>query len=116
MDKVSEDINHILAKWDPIRVGENIATDEYKGYIPMILHLLPNRQELMEYLEATDEYKGYIPMILHLLPNRQELMEYLENVLMNEMGLDYNSNNKNHLYDLQKICNSLIEIYQNHKK
>ena len=53
-------------------------------------------------------------MILHLLPNRQELMEYLENVLMNEMGLDYNSNNKNHLYDLQKICNSLIEIYQNH--
>jgi hypothetical protein len=37
-------------------------------------------------------------------------------VLMNEMGLDYNSNNKNHLYDLQKICNSLIEIYQNHKK
>ena len=51
MDKVSEDINHILAKWDPIRVGENIATDEYKGYIPMILHLLPNRQELMEYLE-----------------------------------------------------------------
>lgn len=61
MDKVSEDINHILAKWDPIRVGENIATDEYKGYIPMILHLLPNRQELME---------------------------YLENVLMNEMGLD----------------------------
>ena len=87
--KVSEDINHILAKWDPIRVGENIATDEYKGYIPMILHLLPNRQELME---------------------------YLENVLMNEMGLDYNSNNKNHLYDLQKICNSLIEIYQNHKK
>lgn len=83
MDKVSEDINHILAKWDPIGVGENIATDEYKGYIPMILHLLPNRQELME---------------------------YLENVLMNEMGLDYNSNNKNHLYDLQKICNSLIEI------
>ena len=59
MDKVSEDINHILAKWDPIGVGENIATDEYKGYIPMILHLLPNRQELME---------------------------YLENVLMNEMG------------------------------
>ena len=89
MDKVSEDINHILAKWDPIGVGENIATDEYKGYIPMILHLLPNRQELME---------------------------YLENDLMNEMGLDYNSNNKNHLYDLQKICNSLIEIYQNHKK
>ena len=27
MDKVSEDINHILAKWDPIRVGENIATE-----------------------------------------------------------------------------------------
>lgn len=75
MDKVSEDINHILAKWDPIRVGENIATDEYKGYIPMILHLLPNRQELME---------------------------YLENVLMNEMGLDYNSNNKNHLYESYK--------------
>ena len=67
MDKVSEDINHILAKWDPIGVGENIATDEYKGYIPMILHLLPNRQELME---------------------------YLENVLMNDMGLDYTSNNK----------------------
>ena len=51
MDKVSEDINHILAKWDPIGISENIATDEYKGYIPMILHLLPNRQELMEYLE-----------------------------------------------------------------
>ena len=51
MDKVSEGINHILAKWDPIGISENIATDEYKGYIPMILHLLPNRQELMEYLE-----------------------------------------------------------------
>lgn len=89
MDKVSEGINHILAKWDPIGISENVVTDEYKSYIPMILHLLPNRQELME---------------------------YLENVLMNEMSLDYNSNNKNHLYDLQKICNSLIKIYQNHKK
>mgnify|MGYP000861175730 FL=1 len=88
MNKISEDINRILTKWDPIGVGDNMATDEYQGYIPTIIHLLPNRQELME---------------------------YLENILINEMELDYDSKNKKHFNDLQKVCDILIDIYQNYK-
>lgn len=83
MDKITEKINRVLAEWDPIGVGEKMATDEYKGYIPMILQLFPNRKQLMEYLDYT---------------------------LINEMGIDFKTHDKKHINDLQKICDSLIEI------
>ncbi len=37
METKAEIINSILADWDPIGVGKNLAIDEYKGYIPLIL-------------------------------------------------------------------------------
>lgn len=85
MNEIFEKINRVLAEWDPIGVGE---------------------------MMATDEYKGYIPMILQLIPNRQKLMEYLENILINEMGIDFKTHDKKHIDDLQKICDRLIEIYR----
>lgn len=89
MDELTEQINRILAKWDPINVGVNLALDEYKGYIPMIVHYIQNRQQLMKYLEE---------------------------ILIDDMGLAYDHSNRIQNEDLQKICDDLIQIYQNYHK
>jgi hypothetical protein len=46
-----ENINQILAEWDPIGVGEIMATEEYRGYIRVILKPINNRQQLMNCLK-----------------------------------------------------------------
>ena len=43
MYEIYEEINNILAKWNPIGDCEDIALDEYGGYIPVIVHFLQNR-------------------------------------------------------------------------
>ncbi len=77
-----ENINRILAEWDPIGVGEHIASDEYKEYTPLILQFIENRQQLMN---------------------------YLEDILINKMGIDYNPRNKEHLENLQQVCDKIIQ-------
>ena len=89
MDEIYEEINNILAKLNPIGVCEDIALDEYGGYIPVIVHFLQNRQELMEYLEK---------------------------ILIDDMGLNYDSYNEKHFDNLQKVCDNLMKIYRNRKK
>lgn len=51
MNELTNKINDILAKWDPIGVGEEMAVDEYKEYIPMIIQYTRDRQELINYLK-----------------------------------------------------------------
>ncbi len=78
-------INNVLAEWDPIGVGETIATDEYAGYIPSILEVIKNKEKLMF---------------------------CLKDILVNKIGLEYDPNNKEHLADLQEVCDSIIKVYQ----
>lgn len=89
MNKISTEINKILAQWNPLGVDEDIALDEYKDYISTILLSIQNRQELMKCLEK---------------------------ILVDDMGLDYNLDNKRHVEDLQKVCNNLIEVYEKQKE
>lgn len=86
MKRTIENINRILAKWDPIGVGEVISTDEYQGYIPLIL-------------KASE--------------NKHKLRICLENILINKLGVGYDSKNKEHSDDLEKICDKIIQVVKN---
>ena len=83
-----ESINRILADWNPIGVSEEIALDEYKGYIPT----------LMQNIE-----------------NKNDLMNYLESILINKMEVGYDPKNKDHSDDLQSVCSKLLQVYHKTK-
>lgn len=83
--KTIQNINVILAKWNPIGVDDHIADEEYKGYIPLILKFIEDRDKLEK---------------------------CLEDILINKMGVGYNSNNKEHFDDMQQVCDNLIRAYK----
>lgn len=78
-------INNVLAEWDPIGVGVAIAKDEYAGYIPSIFKVIENKEKLRL---------------------------CLEDILVNKIGLEYDSNNKEHFADLQAVCDKIIKEYE----
>lgn len=86
MKKVIENINGVLAEWNPIGVPEDIATDEYKAYIPLIIQALERRQQLMN---------------------------CLEDILVNKIGVEYDPSNITHVEDLQQVRDRIIQVYQN---
>ncbi len=88
MKHATECINRILANWNPIGVPENIAIDEYKGYVPLILKSIESREQLEK---------------------------CLEDILINKIGTGYDPANKEHLEDLQEICEKIIYVYQTAK-
>jgi hypothetical protein len=88
MSSIVENITRILADWNPLDVPEFIAIEEYKGYTPSILRSI----------------------------ERQELSHCLEDILINQLEIDYDSMNKEHLEDLQQICIKIMEAYQKTNK
>lgn len=88
MNELTNIINDILTKWDPIGVEREMAMDEYKEYIPMIIHYAQDRQKLINHLEK---------------------------MLVDYMGLSYDPYNQRHFEEVQNICDKLIEICQNQK-
>ena len=82
MKKTIESINQVLAQWDPIGVGIDTATDEYRSYISLILK------------SSESKYK---------------LMNCLEDIAI-KMEIGYDPNNKNHSDDLQQVCDKIIQI------
>jgi hypothetical protein len=87
MKVLVEKINQILAEWDPIGVGKTIATDEYRGYIPIILLSVDDTKTLM-----------------HCLSN-----------ILNNMGLDYDPSNESHVKDLMQVCDNIIQVYNENR-
>lgn len=85
MKDTVEKINQLLTRWNPIGVPDDIAKDEYRGYISLILQNIENRQTLIT---------------------------CMENILTNMLGLDYDSTSKRHQEDLQSVCDELMIIYQ----
>ena len=75
--KIIDEINKILIEWDPIDVGKDIATVEYKGYIPEILSARKNFNDLVRCLKC---------------------------MIVNDIGLDYQKYNDNHKKDLVFIA------------
>lgn len=88
MKTLIENINQVLAEWNPIGVGE---------------------------FTAKDEYKGYIPLILKSIHDKQSLMNCLTDILVNNMGLDYNSSNKSHVENMEQVCKKIIHVYHMNK-
>jgi hypothetical protein len=82
MKKNIENINVILADWDPIGLGIEMAADEYKGYIPSILSAIEDKQQLKR---------------------------CLEDILINKMGVKYDRTNKKHSEDLDQVCDKIIQ-------
>lgn len=86
MKNLNKDINNVLAAWNPIEVPKDVAFSEYARYVPMILEFIDDREKLLN---------------------------HLKDILINKMGLDYDPNKKEHLLDLQKVCEKLIYVYSN---
>jgi len=86
---LNDNINKVLSEWNPIGVDENIATDEYKGYVQTILKTIDNEDKLFKCLEI---------------------------ILIEHLGVPYDKVNKDHISDLHMICHKLIEVYNEYKK
>lgn len=84
MKEVAENINRVLADWNPIGVPAKIAEDEYRGYVSDILK--------------------------HII-DRRELINYFEDVLVNKMGVDYNPSDKAQLRSLHELCDKIEAAY-----
>jgi len=80
MKSKDELINSILAEWNAINVPEHIALSEYKRYIPLII-------ESME--------------------SEEKLLTCLEDILTNQMELEYDSSNPLHKEDLLKVVKKI---------
>ena len=62
MNSIAKRINKILAKWDPLNVGEDISIDEYQGYVSKILNHIESKEALTNCLESiliNDLVTGY---------------------------------------------------------
>jgi hypothetical protein len=82
MKKYIEEINQVLIDWDPIGVGEEIAINEYRGYIPTIIKTSGSKEGILKCLEK----------------------------IVNELEVGFDSNNENQIQDLQIICNRIYEV------
>lgn len=89
MKNLYDNINKVLSEWNPIGVDENIATDEYKGYVQTILKSIDNEDKLLKCLET---------------------------ILIEHLGMPYDNENENHINDLHIICHKLIEVYNEYQK
>jgi hypothetical protein len=88
MEAAVKSINLILAKWNPIGVPENLSLEEYKRYIPSILNVIEDRQQLIN---------------------------CLEDILINKLQIGYDPTNENHLESLSQVCDELIRAYRKTK-
>ena len=76
-------INEVLTEWNPLDVPETIAKSEYIGYVPLIMENMVNESQLLS---------------------------CIENILINKIGLEYNSNNIQQKNDLINLCKRLMTI------
>jgi len=87
MKKYIEEINQVFIEWDPIRVGEEIARDEYRGYISNIINSSGSKDGIMKCLEK----------------------------IVNELEVGFDANDEKQLQDLQIVCNRIYEVLKIYK-
>jgi hypothetical protein len=85
MSLLIDNINKTLAEWNPLSVPPKIALIEY-----------------------TD----YIPLILKSINNKEELRNCLEDIVISKLEVGgYDSTNKEHLADIERVSDKIINIY-----
>jgi hypothetical protein len=82
MKKYIEEINQVLIEWDPIGVGEEIARDEYRGYISNIIKTSGSKDAIMKCLEK----------------------------IVNELEVGFDFNDEKQIQDLQIVCNRIYQL------
>lgn len=87
MNELENKIKLVFLEWDPINVGEDIAIFEYQEYASYITEHIDERNELIIYLQT----------------------------LFSEIGLEYNTNNENHIKDMEFYCNIIMELIKRYK-
>lgn len=83
MDNIEVRINKILANWNPINVPIELADEEYKNYVPIIIK------------------NGY---------DKDLLFDCMCNTTRSIVGLNFDLTNKSHLKDLQEVCNEIFNV------
>lgn len=82
MDIINQ-INQILAEWDPLNVGEDISLDEYRSYIPQIKKNMDNMESLVNCLEK---------------------------LLINDLEVNYDKNNEEHRKSLLIVVRNILNL------
>ena len=85
-----------------------VKKDENDNYIPTEVAKI-YKEKFKEI--AIDEYQGYIPIILRSCFDKKKLLDCLQNIVIHEMGLEYDLNNEKHNNDIQLICDKIIQVY-----
>jgi hypothetical protein len=85
MPNLQDKINDILIQWDPLQIKEMNGPVEF-------------------------EYLDYISLIQEKLENLEQLENLLESILVNEMGLSYDSLNAFHKEELVDISLKLNKL------
>lgn len=81
-EQIYDEINNILSEWNPIGVDNEIASDEYKGYIPAIINASNNDEKLVACLED----------------------------ILNKMELGYDSSDPLHKEELKVVAKKILSI------
>jgi hypothetical protein len=81
--QVYKEVGAILAEWNPIGVPPELALDEYQAYIAKV------------YRSRDSE---------------EQLMSCLEDILVNDLGLEYDPDNESHVRDLREVSKKLLAI------
>jgi len=83
MKNIENEINDILAHWNPINVPYELAHDEYKSYVQTILK------------------NGN---------NKDLLFECMCNITMSIIGSGFEITNEMHVNDLKQVCDEIFKI------
>lgn len=82
---IENEINKVLAAWNPLPVPEFLAVNEYRYYASQIA------------LIGNDFVK---------------ISAYLKKVVSEDLGLGYDGNNPEHRADVEQIANRLVLVFE----
>jgi len=83
MNAIYEEVNSILAQWDPLNVGTDLALDEYRAYAPRLIRNLGERERLKTELEE---------------------------ILLKEMVCDFQHDDPLHMNSIEELCDKLQSV------
>lgn len=83
MNLIYEEVNSVLARWDPLDVGPDLASDEYRAYVPRLVRNLGERGRLKAELEE---------------------------ILLSEIRCDFQHDDPIHMMSIEDLCNKLQSL------
>jgi hypothetical protein len=80
MNSIYEQVNAVISKWDPLNVGPDLASDEYRAFIPRLVRNIGKRENLRIALEE---------------------------ILLKEMKCDFQQDDPIHIKSIEDLCDEL---------